>query len=113
MTAGADSGTREASIWGATGGERVGNGPRIWDKPSDNPVGNSNGDFDRLFPDGDGDGDGDGVNNKGNGVRVGTGPDGGRVIVRPGSSEGSGNVPTIEIQNPRGKPLDKIRHPKN
>lgn len=109
MTAGADSGTREASIPGATGGERVGNGPRIWDKPSDNPVGNSNGDFDRLFPDGDG----DGVNNKGNGVRVGTGPDGGRVIVRPGSSEGSGNVPTIEIQNPRGKPLDKIRHPKN
>ncbi len=94
-------------IPGATGGERVGNGPRIWVKPSANPFGDSNGDFDRLFP------NGDGVSDKGNGVRVGIGPDGRRIVIRPGSSEGSGNVPTIEIQNPRGKPRDKIRYPQN
>ena len=82
---GADSGTRETPIPGATGGERFGNGPRIWDKPSANPVGDSNGDFDRLFP------NGDGVSDKGNGVRIGTEPDGGRVIVRPGSSDASNN----------------------
>jgi hypothetical protein len=89
---------------GVTGGEKTGNGPRIWDKSSTTPVGDSNNDFDRLFP------NGDSVSDKGNGVRVGTRPDGGRVIVRPGSSDASGNVPTIEIQNPRGKPLDKIRY---
>lgn len=69
------------------------------------PVGDSNEDFDARFP------NGEGVSDKGGGIRVGVGPDGGRVIVRPGSSEGSGNVPTIEIQNPRGKALDKIRYP--
>lgn len=104
--AGADSGTREVPIPGATGGERVGNGPRIWNKPSANPVGDSNGDFDKLFP------NGDGVKDKGDGTRIGTTPDGGRVIVRPGSSDGSGNLPTIDFQNPRGKPLDKVRYPK-
>lgn len=101
------AGTREAPIPGATGGDRIGGGPRIWDKPSDDPVGDANDDFDKLFP------NGDGVSDKGNGVRVGVAPDGGRTIVRPGSSEGSGNVPTIEMQNPRGKPLDKIRYPRN
>lgn len=102
---GAGSGARESPIPGATGGDRYGGGPRIWDKPSPDPIEDSNGDFDRLFP------NGDGVREKGNGVRVGTRPDGGRVIVRPGSSESSGDWPTIEIQNPRGKPLDKIRYP--
>ncbi len=102
-----EDGTQEAPIPGATGGERIGGGPRIWDRPSVNPVDDSNGDFDKLFP------NGDGVSDKGNGIRVGITPDGGRVIVRPGSSEGSGNVPTIEIQNPRGKALDKIRYPRN
>ncbi len=90
---------------GATGGERFGGGPRIWDKPSSNPVDQANGDFDKKFP------GGENVSDKGNGVRVGTNPDGSRVIVRPGSSAGSGNVPTVEIQNPRGKPTDKIRYP--
>jgi RHS repeat-associated protein len=92
-------------VEGATGGERFGRGPRIWEKPSTNPAGQANGDFDKKFP------NGENVADKGGGVRVGTLPSGGRVIVRPGSSEGSGNVPTVEIQNPGGKATDKIRYP--
>jgi len=100
-------GTNEGPVPGATGGDRIGGGPRIWDRPSEDPIGDSNGDFDRMFP------NGDSVSEKGNGIRVGTTPDGKKVIIRPGSSEGSGNVPTIEIQNPRGKALDKIRYPRS
>jgi hypothetical protein len=97
----------EAPVPGATGGERVGKGPRIWSKPpSDDPIGEATRDFDRKFP------DSENVDDKGNGVRIGTLPDGKRVIFRLKSSERSGNVPTIEIQNPSGsKLLDKIRYP--
>jgi RHS repeat-associated protein len=100
------SDTPEAPVPDATGGERVGKGPRIWNKPSNDPVGEANRDFDRKFP------GGENVDDKGNGVRVGTLPDGKRVIVRPESSDRSGNLPTIEIQNAGGsKSLDKIRYP--
>lgn len=103
---GTKSDATEAPVPDATGGDRVGKGPRIWNKPSDDPVGEANRDFDRKFP------NGENVDNKGNGVRVGTLPDGTRVIVRPGSSDRSGNLPTIEIQNAGGtKSLDKIRYP--
>ncbi|MYM90344.1 hypothetical protein GTP91_24625 [Rugamonas sp. FT82W] len=103
---GTKSDAPEAPVPDATGGERVGKGPRIWNKPSDDPVGEANRDFDRKFP------GGENVDDKGNGIRVGTLPDGKRVIVRPESSDRSGNLPTIEIQNAGGtKSLDKIRYP--
>jgi hypothetical protein len=91
----------EPPIPGATGGERYGNGPRIWDKPG--TAEDANRDFDDKNP--------TNVDDKGNGVRVGELPNGDRIVVRPGSSEGSGNRPTIEIQTPNGKkPRDKIRY---
>lgn len=104
-----EAGTPGAPVDGATGGERVGKGPRIWNKPpSDDPVGDANSVFYTKFP------NGENVADKGDGVRVGTLPDGKRVIVRPESSDGSGNVPTIEIQNSAGSnSLDKIRYPRS
>ena len=42
-----------------------------------------------------------------NGGRVGTMPDGSRVIVRPNSSDGR---PTLEVQNSNGNPVSKTRY---
>lgn len=60
----------------------------------------ANGDFDALGL--------SGVSDKGNGVRVGTLPDGRTVVVRPDSDNGRG-PPTIDIQRGDGTRI-KIRY---
>jgi RHS repeat-associated protein len=76
----------------------TGTGTRQWDK---------NGGFDDANTDFDNSGV-TGAEDKGGGVRVGTLPNGDRIIVRPNSSSGK---PTIEIQRPDGKRAkDKIRY---
>ncbi len=53
-------------------------GTKQWDKPGD--FGTANGDFDSLNP--------TGVDDKGDGVRVGTFDSGDRIVVRPDSRSG-------------------------
>ncbi|MDE2150338.1 MAG: RHS repeat protein [Gammaproteobacteria bacterium] len=65
-------------------------------KPGDTDT--ANGDFDALNP--------GGVSDKGNGVRVGTLPDGRTIVVRPDSRDGR---PTIEIQR-GGRKRIEIRY---
>ncbi|MFC4932709.1 RHS repeat-associated core domain-containing protein [Massilia sp. GCM10023247] len=92
------SDNNKAPVPGASGGEKTNTGTRIWDKPGDFGVANQ--DFDNKNP--------ANVEDKRNGVRVGTLEDGKRIIVRPGSTDGR---PTIEVQRPDGKRSeDKVRY---
>jgi len=76
----------------------TGSGTRQWQKPG--TAEDANRDFDSCRP--------GNVEDKGRGVRVGTLPNGDRIIVRPDSASGQ---PTIEIQRPDGKrSRDKVRY---
>lgn len=76
----------------------TGTGTRQWQKPG--TADDANRDFDNCSP--------TNVEDKGDGVRVGTMPNGDRIVVRPDSSSGQ---PTIEIQRPDGRrSRDKVRY---
>jgi RHS repeat-associated protein len=76
----------------------TGSGTRQWEKPG--TVEDADRDFDACSP--------ANVQDKGKGIRVGTLPNGDRIIVRPDSDSGQ---PTIEIQRPDGRrSRDKVRY---
>ena len=78
----------------------TGSGTRQWDKLGD--FDDANNDFDN-YP------GVTGIEDKGDGIRVGTLPNGDRIIVRPKSS--ADNKPTIQIQRPDGRrSKHKIRY---
>jgi RHS repeat-associated protein len=76
----------------------TGSGTRQWEKPG--TAEDADRDFDACRP--------SNVQDKGRGVRVGTLPNGDRIIVRPDSGSGQ---PTIEVQRPDGRrSRDKVRY---